>query len=94
MLYHLAIHVPKPEHEQDVIESMRRFGAAAATQPGLIEVHTLRDTRGSGALVGFAIWESADALMAAQPALGAATGGDDFDAWEAEPIRSFLCEEF
>jgi heme-degrading monooxygenase HmoA len=93
VLYHISIHTPKPEHEQDVLDSMHRFGVAAATQPGLVEVHTLRDTRGSDALVGFAIWESPEALMAARPALGAATEGDDFDAWESEPIRSYLCEE-
>ena len=92
MLYHLAIHVPKPEHEQDLIDSMHRFGAAARTQAGLVEAHTLKD-QSSGTLVGFAIWESMDALTAARPALGDATEGDDFDLWEAEPVRVFLLEE-
>ena len=92
MLYHISIHTPKPEHEQAVIDSMHRFGAAASTQPGLREVHTLKDAR-SGTLVGFALWESMDALMAARPALDAAVEGDDFDLWDAEPIRSFLLEE-
>jgi hypothetical protein len=93
VLYHFSVHMPQPDHEGDVIDSMHRFGAAAASQAGLVEVHTLKDTRGSGALVGFAIWESADALMSARPALAAATEGDDFEAWESEPIRSYLCEE-
>jgi heme-degrading monooxygenase HmoA len=92
MLYHLSIHRPKPEHEHEVIDSMHRFGAAARSQPGLIEVHTLKDQR-SDALVGLAVWTSADALTAARPALAAATADDDFDAWDAEPIRSFLLEE-
>lgn len=92
MLYHISIHTPKPEHEHDVIDSMHRFGEAARTQPGLLEVHTLRDQR-SGTLVGFALWDSLDALEAAGPTLGAATEHDDFDLWDAEPIRSFLLEE-
>jgi heme-degrading monooxygenase HmoA len=92
VLYHISIHAPKPEHEQDVIASMHRFGDAARSQDGLVEVHTLRDQR-SATLVGLAVWESADALAAARPALGAATEGDDFDLWDAEPIRSFLLEE-
>jgi hypothetical protein len=92
MLYQLAIHVPKPEHEKDLIDSMHRFGAAARSQAGSVEAHTLRDQR-SGTLVGFAIWESMDALTSARPALGAATEGDDFDLWEAEPVRVFLLEE-
>ena len=92
MLYHISIHTPKPEHEQDLIDSMHRFGAAARTQPGLLEVHTLRDQR-NGMLVGLAIWESADALAAARPALDTATEGDDFELWETEPVRSFLLDE-
>lgn len=92
MLYQLAIHVPKPEHEPDLIDSMHRFGEAARGQAGVVEAHTFKDRR-SGALVGFAIWESMDALTAARPALGAATEGDDFDLWEAEPVRLFLLEE-
>lgn len=92
MLYHIAIHTPRPEHAQDVIDSMHRFGAAASSQPGLREIHTLQDRR-DGTLVGLAIWESADALAAARPAMAEATEGDDFDAWEAEPIRVYLLEE-
>ena len=38
MLYHVSIHRPKPEHEQDVIDSMHRFGAAARLQDGLLDV--------------------------------------------------------
>jgi len=92
MLYHVSIHRPKPEHERDVIDSMHRFGAAARTQHGLLEVHTLKDRR-SDALIGLAVWESADALEAARPALAAATEHDDFDAWDAVPIEGFLLDE-
>lgn len=92
MLYHLSIHRPKPEHEQDVIDSMHRFGEAAGSQDGLVEVHTLKDQR-SDALLGLAIWASADALAAARPALAAATEHDDFEAWEVAPIEGFLLEE-
>jgi heme-degrading monooxygenase HmoA len=92
MLYHLSIHRPKPEHEQDVIDSMHRFGEAARSQDGLVEVHTLKDQR-SDALLGLAIWASADALAAARPALAAATEHDDFETWEAAPIEGFLLEE-
>jgi len=92
VLYHVAIHTPKPEHTQDLIDSMHRFADAARRQPGLREIRTLRDVR-DGTLMGMAIWDSADALAAARPALAAATEGDDFDAWESEPVRAFLLEE-
>jgi len=92
MLYHVSIHRPKPEHEQDVIDSMHRFGDAARTQDGLLEVHTLKDRR-SDALIGLAVWDNAEALGAARPALAAATEADNFDAWEAAPIEGFLLDE-
>ncbi len=92
MLYHIAIHHPKAEHRGAVVESMHRFAAVARSQAGLREVHTLADTR-SDALMGMAVWESAEALGAARPALSAATEGDDFDTWEAEPIQVYLLEE-
>ena len=92
MLFHVAIHHPKPEFEQALIDSMHRFGAAARTQAGLREVHTLRDAR-SGILMGLAVLESASALEAARPALAAAIDGDDFDTWESEPPEVLLLEE-
>ena len=91
MLYQLAIHRPKPEHEQELIDSMHRFGSAARGQ-GAIEAHTFKDER-SGALVGFAIWRSDDDLAAARPALAAATQDDDFEAWETGPIQLFMLRE-
>ena len=92
MLFHLSIHRPRDGAEAALIDSMHRFGAAARTQAGLVEVHTFRDEP-SGALVGLAIWESKAALDAARPALSAAVAGDDFDAWESEPTQVFLLEE-
>ena len=91
MHYHLSIHRPNPEHEQDLIDSMHRFGAAARAQ-GAIEAHTFKDAR-SDALVGLAIWGSDDDLAAARPALSAAVEGDDFDAWESGPVELFLLHD-
>lgn len=71
---------------------MHRFGAAARTQPGLREVHTLKDRR-SDASIGLAVWDDAAALEAARPALAAATEHDDLEAWEAAPTEGFLLNE-
>jgi succinate dehydrogenase/fumarate reductase flavoprotein subunit len=91
LLYHVAIHRPTPEHEQDVIDSMHRFGAAARAN-GVHEVHAFKDEL-SDALVGFAVWRSEKELAAAREALAAATEGDDFEAWETEPIQVFLLHD-
>ena len=51
MIVHMSVHTPKPGREQDLIESMHRYGAAAAGQPGFVDAKTLRDHR-TGRLVG------------------------------------------
>jgi anti-sigma-K factor RskA len=71
---------------------MHRFGEAIRTQPGLRVVHTLRDQK-SGRLVGLAVWDSKQSMLAARPIMAKATEEDDFDAWEEEKPTIFLLEE-
>jgi heme-degrading monooxygenase HmoA len=94
MIYSISIHRPHPEHERALIDSMHRYGNAARTQPGLLEVHTLRarDPE-TPVLVGLAVWESLEAKDAARNALSRAVEGDAFDEWETQPIQSFLLDE-
>jgi heme-degrading monooxygenase HmoA len=92
MVISISIHHPRPGKEELLIDSMHRYGAAARTQAGLVEVHTLKDAR-TGTLVGLAVWESEAAKNAAQTALWEAVKDDDFDDWESEPISGYLLEE-
>lgn len=94
MIYSISIHRPRPEHEDDLIDSMRRYANAARAQNGLLEVHSLK-ARGQEAplLFGVAVWESIEAKDAAGDALSRAVEGDRFDEWETEPSRSFLLDE-
>jgi heme-degrading monooxygenase HmoA len=94
MIYSVSIHRPKPEYERDLIDSMHRYGNAARTQPGLVDVHTLKARDQSApVLIGLAVWESVDAKEAARNALSAAIEGGAFDEWETEPFQSFLLDE-
>lgn len=77
----VSVHRPRAGFADLVVESMHRYGSAARTQPGLVEVRTLRSGEGD-VLVGYAVWESAAAKQAANPALRAAVENDDFDLWE------------
>jgi len=86
MFVSISVHRPKPDKENLLIDSMHRYGEAAKKQKGLQSVHTLKDER-SGELIGLAIWDSEDSYLAARPALSKVTEGDDFDSWEAEPVR-------
>jgi heme-degrading monooxygenase HmoA len=92
LIVHLSTHTPKPGKEQDLTDSMHRFGAAGAEQPGFIEAKTLRDKR-SGRLVGMARWEDEASWRAGVDALRAAVESDPFDEWEAAETESFLLEE-
>ena len=42
MFVNLSIHYPKAQHRRDLIDSMHRFGAAAAGAPGLLRVAPLQ----------------------------------------------------
>jgi len=92
MIIHLSIHTSKPGKEQQLIDSMHRFGAAGAGQRGFIDAKTLRDKR-SGRLVGMARWGDEASWRAGVEAMRAAVESDPFDEWEAAETESFLLEE-
>jgi heme-degrading monooxygenase HmoA len=92
MIVHIAIHTPKPEHVDDLVDSMHRFAAAGRTQPGLQEVHTMRDAK-SGKLFGLAIWESREAFEAGVGSMRAAVEDDSFLDWEEGAPDVYLLED-
>lgn len=92
MIVHLAIHTPTPGGVEPLIASMQRFAAAGRTQPGLREVHTMRD-EGTGALLGLAIWESREAFETGVVAMRAAVEDDPFLDWENGPPEVYLFED-
>jgi len=92
MLVQMAMHrAVKPEKEAEMIESMVRFGRAMVGSPGFRQTYSLKDPK-SGALVGLAIWDSAEALAAARPAMGRALEGVDFSQLEDSAPEVFLFE--
>jgi heme-degrading monooxygenase HmoA len=92
MFVHLVIHRPKPGQEQQLLDSMGRACDSLAGCPGLLRVTRLRE-RGSGALLGLALWESEAAWQAGSGRLRAAVNDDPFDEWLAEPLEVFLLDE-
>ena len=91
MFAHLSIHHAKPGQEAALIDSMHRFGAAMQGQPGFQQAYTLRDGR-TGTLVGLALWDSREAMVAARPAMADAVVNDAFDAWEEGESEVFHLE--
>jgi heme-degrading monooxygenase HmoA len=92
MIVHLAVHTPKSEGVEPLIASMHRFAEAGRSQPGLREVHTMRDTR-SGKLIGLAIWESREAFESGVEAMRAAVEDDPFMDWEEGVPEVYLLED-
>ena len=86
MYVNLNIHRPRPEAVDAVIASMRRYGAAVRTQPGLVAVYTVVGK--DGELIGLALWESEEAANAGRAAGRDAVKGDPFDQWESAPIEA------
>ena len=86
MFVAFAIHHYKEEAMDLVLDSMKRFGQAAASQPGLLHVFTLQHAESKRA-VGLALWESPEARKAATPAMYEAIKDDRFDEWETAPIQ-------
>jgi hypothetical protein len=87
----LTTMAPNEGYEQQLIDSMHRFSAAARTQPGLQFTTTLRDAA-TGELVGLAVWVSEDAASSAAPVLMAAVEGDDFETWVGDMSNRRLDE--
>jgi heme-degrading monooxygenase HmoA len=92
MFVHLAVHRPRPEKTDLLVESMRRFGAAMRGRPGLRDAFVLRG-EDEGVLVGLALWASRADWEAARPAMAEAVKDDPFDEWEDEPPLVFRLDE-
>ena len=92
MIAHIAIHTPNPESADELIASMKRFAAAGRSQPGLQEVHTMRDAE-SGKLLGLALWETREAFESGVQAMRAAVGDDPFPEWEDTSPEVYLFED-
>ena len=92
MIAHIAIHRPNPESVDELIASMERFAAAGRSQPGLQEVHTMRDAE-SGTLLGLALWETREAFDRGVQAMRAAVEDDLFAEWEDTPPEVYIFED-
>lgn len=68
MFVHLSIHYVKPESKDLLIDSMKCFGSAMKSFPGFRNAYVLMDQK-TGTLVGMAVWDSKEHVLAARPAM-------------------------
>lgn len=70
MFLFYSIHYPHPGKEEELAQSMHRFGKLMESLPGFVFVapYPFKDTE-KGTLMGISIWESEEAFQAATPIL-------------------------
>ncbi len=86
----LAIHHPKPDHVDDLVASMGRFGSQLDAVTGMLEASAWRDGE---RIVAISIWESRERFIAAGPAMAGAVADVPFPEWESRPRELFNLEE-
>lgn len=91
MFISLAIHHPRPDKEQLLLNEMRRLGAVLELQPGIQQVHALKDQR-TGDIVALSIWRSKADFLAAGPTVQETIKNVPFDEWEATPRQIYLLD--
>ncbi len=85
MLLLLAIHHPRPEHRDDLVDAMRDFQPALRGCEGLLDVRVWTEAADDPRIVALSTWESTEALTAAMPTMAAALAEVPFDEWERRP---------
>lgn len=89
-LLFMAVHHPKPEHVDDLVGAMTRFGGVLASTDGVLHASAWRADE---QIVAISIWDSRDRFVAAGPALAAAIADVPFGAWEARPRELLMLDE-
>jgi antibiotic biosynthesis monooxygenase len=85
----LAIHTPKPEHADDLLDAMTRLRAAADGLPGLVAMGGWRDLA-SGRVFAMSLWESEEAGQASWASLGPLVADVPFEEWEERPPEIYM----
>jgi len=91
MFFHISIHTPKEGKEQDLIESMHRFGAKCMEFDANRGANTLHDKE-RNILIGVAVWDSREEWQEAIPKIHKVVENDPFDEWEDGPVQVFHAE--
>jgi Antibiotic biosynthesis monooxygenase len=86
----LAIHHPKPDHADDLVAAMGKFGSQLGTIAGMLGASAWRDGE---RIVAISIWESRERFIAAGPALTGAVADVPFAEWESRPRELFTLDE-
>lgn len=88
MYIQMSIHHPREGKEGLVVASMHRFQEAIRGSQGFRSADTFKD-RKSGALVGVAVWDDWESMVAARSKMAESTKSDKFDEWEEDEMQTF-----
>ena len=89
---YLAIHYPKPERVQDLLEGMQHLAKVLENASGLIEAHAWQEQAGER-IVATSFWRSEDEFRQALPLIGKTVRAMPFSEWEARPREILRLDE-
>jgi len=92
MIMHMTIHHPHPDRVELLIDAMHQFQMVVSSKPGVLSVHTLRDTS-TGALVELAVWSTKEAWLEAQQTMSQSEGLNNLTELETAPPIVYHLEE-
>jgi hypothetical protein len=88
----LAVHHPKPECRQDLLDGMLGMRAVLAEAGGFVDAGPWVEV-GGGRIVGISFWDSRAAFRAAAPPGFGAPSAEVHD-WETRPREQFHLERY
>jgi heme-degrading monooxygenase HmoA len=88
MFAFIAVHHPKPEHRQDLLDGMREMRGRMAAADGFVDAGPWEDTL-TDRIVGISLWDNEEAFRAAVPA-DVGVPSDNVAPYETRPREIFL----
>ena len=80
----IAIHYPKPEHRQHILDAMQKLHGAAQGMPGLVTLGAWLDSS-TDRIIAMSLWETAEQGQAAWGSLIPLIANVPLDTWERQP---------
>ncbi len=89
---YLAIHYPKSEHRQDLLNTMHQLDRALMGAPGLKLIGAWADDS-SDRILAISVWESRQAFQAALGKFSTVVNQVPFGQWEQRPRELLRADE-
>ena len=87
-----AVHYPKPEHVEDLLDAMHQLADAVHDSPGLLQMAAFHD-EANDRILAVSIWQSAAEFESARAQMIPIVAHTPFNAWERRPREIIALSE-